>query len=190
MTDKLTLREEIFVHAYLAFSNATEAAKSAGYSAKTAYAKGSELLKRPRVAKALEAAKGRIIRKHNVTAERVIEEMAVIGFSDVRNYRMTEDGYVTLADGAPDSAMRAVKRIKRKLRLIPQKDGPSVTEVDTELELWSKDVELRHLGDHLKLFKEKRADDGDDELTPAEREERAIALLKKAIRRKKERATA
>ena len=33
-------------------SNATAAAKAAGYSAKTAYAKGSELLKRPRVAKA------------------------------------------------------------------------------------------------------------------------------------------
>lgn len=150
----LSLREQLFAAAYLAnHGNATQAAIEAGYSARTAYAKGPELLKRPRVVQAIERAKARILTRYQVSAERVVEEMAVIAFSDVCHYCLTDDGLVTLAPGAPESAMRAVKRIKRKLRTIPQKDGTAITEIDTEFEIWSKDAELRALGDYLGLFK-------------------------------------
>lgn len=207
-TNALPIKEQLFVAAYLAHGNATEAAKGAGYSAKTAYAKGCELLKRPRVAKAIEQAKTRIVKKFHVTAERTIEEMAAIGFSDVRHYQITKDGHVALAPGAPDSAMRAVKRVKRKMRVreiyvpdgTPGAQGEAadpaktrverIVEMDTEFELWSKDSQLRNLGDHLKLFKENRSRDEDrdldDELTPEQRNERIIALLRVALKRKQE----
>jgi len=193
---KLSPKEELFVAAYLANGgNATQAAIAAGYSKRSAYAKGSEIAKRPHVAAAIQAARRRITTKFKVNAERVVEEMAVIGFSDIRNYRLTLDGHVELVPSAPDSAMRAVKRIKRKLRLVPQAKsqanptGAPATEVETEFELWNKDGELRNLGEYLAMFKENRAVDDDEqpdeELTVAQRKERVLQLLREAARRRR-----
>ena len=47
---ELTPRQHRFAEAYAACGNATEAAKRAGYSEKTAYAQGSRLLKHADVA--------------------------------------------------------------------------------------------------------------------------------------------
>lgn len=192
--EQLTLREELFVSAYLACHNATEAAKAAGYSAKTAYAKGSDLLKRPRVAKALEAAKKRILHKYEIATERTLQEMAAIGYADIRHYSIDKHGMVVLAPGAPETAMRAVKRVKRRARVEFVGKGKrkrAVVVYDTEFELWSKDQQLRNIGEHLKLFKENRGGDApptdpDDELTPEQRNERIVALLRVAMKRKQE----
>ncbi len=191
--NKLPVREQLFVAAYIAHGNATAAAKAAGYSAKTAYAKGSELLKRPRVAKAIEDAKRRIISKYQVSAERTLEEMALIGHSDVRNYVFNDDGTIGLAPGAPDSAMRAIRKLKRRGRVEyigKGKNEKAVIVYDTELELWSKDAQIRNIGEHLALFKESRSidkpeTDPDDELTPEQRNDRIIDLLRLAQKRKK-----
>jgi phage terminase small subunit len=194
-TVKTERREELFVAGILAHGNATQAAKDCGYSAKTAHAKGNELLKRPSVKAALDAARSRIVRKFKVSAERVVEEMALIGFSDLRNYVVDDNGLLGLAPNAPDTAMRAVKKYKRKIRWIPQRgeDLAPIKEVEVEFELWSKDTELRNLGDYLKLFKENRADGDEapeDRLTPAQREERITALLRKAVAKKRQSAGA
>lgn len=50
----MTHRQHIFIQEYLSSFNATEAAKRAGYSAKTAYSIGAELLKNPEIQKAIE----------------------------------------------------------------------------------------------------------------------------------------
>src|SRR3954470_12579538 len=102
--DSLTARENAFVAAYAATRNATKAAETAGYSAKSAHVIGSRLLKKPRVAAAIKTGIERITRKYEVSAERTVQEMAAIGFSDLRDYYI--DGApiecVTLAPGAPD----------------------------------------------------------------------------------------
>src|SRR4051812_36531980 len=104
--DSLTPREAAFVGAYVAIRNATKAAETAGYSAKSAHVIGSRLLKKPRVAAAIKTEIERITRKYEVSAERTVQEMAAIAFSDLRHYYI--DGApidcVTLAPGAPDGA--------------------------------------------------------------------------------------
>jgi len=189
--EKLPPREQLFVASFIATGNSAEAARQAGYSAKTAKEKGCELVKRPRVAAAIAAAKKRIVKKFKVTAERIVEEMAAVGFSDIRNYRINNEGYLELADGAAESAMRAVKRVRRKARIIGigTKDAPAIQEIETEFELWNKDVQLRNLGDYLKLFKENRVDpddNEDDELTAEQLQERVIALIRVASKRQRE----
>ena len=192
--DQLSVKEELFVAAYIANGgHGTKAAIEAGYSTNSAETRASQLLARPRVAKAIEAAKVRITKKYFVTGERIVREMATVAFSDIRHYTVDDDGFVALSAGAPDDAMRAVKRIKRKLRVIPQRvslenpEGKPIREVETEIELWSKDTELRNLGEYKKLFKENRADDEpeDDGLTSDERRERVMKLLKVALERMK-----
>lgn len=159
--DKCTPQEEIFAAKYLECGNATTAAKFAKYSAKTAYAKGSELLKRPRVAKRIEALKSTVTKRVIVSAERVLREMCTIAFSDIRHYAIDDKGNVSLAAGAPDSAMRAVKKLKRKVTET-SRGNVTVVEYETEIELWNKDAELTALGrtHYLKLFTEAARDDG------------------------------
>jgi phage terminase small subunit len=155
-------REAIFVADYLVHGNATKAAEKAGFTKRSARQKGSELLKRPRVAAAIEAGRKQTVRKFNLSGERVMKEMCAIAFSDIRHYVIGVDGTVALAVGAPDSAMRAIKRLKRKVRTIPVKEGEPIVEVETEIELWNKDAELTALGrtKHLKLFTESDRDEG------------------------------
>lgn len=50
----MTNKQQLFIQHYLCSLNATEAAKLAGYSAKTAYSIGAELLKNPEIQKAIE----------------------------------------------------------------------------------------------------------------------------------------
>ena len=50
----MTKKQQLFIQHYLCSLNATEAAKRAGYSAKTAYSIGAELLKNPEIQKAIE----------------------------------------------------------------------------------------------------------------------------------------
>ena len=54
MTGQLKKRQEDFCQAYLISRNATSAAKEAGYSERSAYNQGYELLKRPEIQRRLE----------------------------------------------------------------------------------------------------------------------------------------
>jgi len=80
----LTDRQRLFVEAYLLEPNGKKAAIAAGYSAKTAEVTASKLLRQPKVA--AELAKRRAITEAatGITVERVISELAKLGFSDIR----------------------------------------------------------------------------------------------------------
>ena len=188
---ELTPREAAFVAAYAASRNATKSAETAGYSAKSAHVLGSRLLKNPRVAAAIRAAMERITKKYEVSGERTIQEMAVIAYSDIRHYCFDSEGYLILAEGAPDAAVRAIKRVKRKPVSLTVTDdegnAKKVLAYETELELWNKDVELRNLAEHLKLFDNSEAQEsGSGHSTPDELRERVISVLRTAAQRRRE----
>lgn len=78
-------RRKLFVAIYLANGkNGTRAAIEAGYSAKTAAAKASGLLKEPGVSKAILEAETALIEKHNMTAESVLMQLGRIVNFDIR----------------------------------------------------------------------------------------------------------
>lgn len=70
--DALTPKETRFVAEYLTDLNATKAAAAAGYSARTAKAIGSELLKRPRIKAAIAERQAELAEKIEVTQEWVV----------------------------------------------------------------------------------------------------------------------
>ena len=55
MAEGLTTKQRLFVEAYLSCLNATEAARRAGYSERTAYSIGWENLKKPEIAAAIQS---------------------------------------------------------------------------------------------------------------------------------------
>ncbi len=85
-------RQAAFVQEYLVDRNATQAAIRAGYSAKSAGQMGSSLLKNPKVAEEI-ARRGREIASNlEVTAGRIIQELAAIGFSNIGDYLTPGEG--------------------------------------------------------------------------------------------------
>lgn len=69
---KLTAKQERFVEEYLIDLNATQAARRAGYSEKTAYSIGQENLKKPEIEAALDAARQMVAERVEVDQDKVI----------------------------------------------------------------------------------------------------------------------
>lgn len=156
----LTDKQQAFVREYLVDLNASQAAIRAGYSAKNANVTAPRMLANVRIAAAVGIAQAERAKRTEVTADRVLEELAVLGFSNLWDYRIDDDGHVVLADGARPSAIRAVSSIKRKRRVIPQEDGAPIIEVETEIKLWDKPATLRLAGQHLGMYTEKHEHGG------------------------------
>lgn len=75
----MTPAQKRFVDEYLVNGfNATEAAKSAGYSDKSAYSQGHRLLKKAEIKKAIEKAQNKLSEKLEITKESLIQELIEI----------------------------------------------------------------------------------------------------------------
>lgn len=80
----LTAKQERFVAEYLIDLNATQAAIRAGYSKQTADKQGSQLLGKTRVAAAIAGAKAKRNKRTEISQDRVVSELAKLGFYDIR----------------------------------------------------------------------------------------------------------
>ncbi len=80
----MTPKQASFVAEYLVDLNATQAAIRAGYSPKTAGQIGDENLKKPEIAAALQEAMKAREQRTEITQDRVLRELARIGFADIR----------------------------------------------------------------------------------------------------------
>lgn len=78
---KLTPKMRRFVAEFCVCMNATEAARRAGYSARTAYAISWRLLNHPAVSAAIAEEEARRLEELRVTADRLDAELARIGFA-------------------------------------------------------------------------------------------------------------
>jgi phage terminase small subunit len=89
--DGLTPKQERFVLEYLVDLNATQAAMRAGYSKKTAQEQSSRLLSNVMVSEAIAKGMQALAKQTGVTAERVIAELALVGFANMGNYLNLKD---------------------------------------------------------------------------------------------------
>lgn len=160
----MTPKRATFIREYLTDLNATQAAIRAGYSKRTAALIGAENLKKPYVAEAIRIAMAERAAKTEITAERVLRELAKIGFANMDNFmKLTPDGSAVLdfsnltpeqaaaiseitveefMDGAGEEA-RPVRRVKFKLH--------------------DKRAALVDIGRHLGMFNDKLTLKGDAE---------------------------
>lgn len=73
-------------------SNATAAAKRAGYSLETARQQANQMLNNPKIASKIEEANVEAANKLGITKERIMQEYAKIAFSDLKNV-ISEDEF-------------------------------------------------------------------------------------------------
>lgn len=150
----LTPKQIRFVQEYLLDLNGKQAAIRAGYSAKTAEVQASRLLRNAQVAQAVAEAQAKRAKEVGVEQNRVLEELAVVGFSSVQHYTVDDNGDVQLAEGVPASAWRALSSIKRKVTVRGSGEEATITR-EVELRLWDKPATIRMCGQHLGMFVER-----------------------------------
>lgn len=160
-----TPRIRRFCDEYLAAgeSNGAEAARAAGYSARRAKHQARELLRRPDVQQYLAERRAPVLRelaaKHKVTLERIIEENALIAFSDIGDVVELDD-FAQVKFKDLETMAPAARRTIASISSSPTKFGTrrSVT-------LWSKDSAL----DRLERILDAKPPDGTAVMTFAER---------------------
>lgn len=144
-------KQQRFVEEYLLDLNATQAAIRAGYSGKTARSIGQENLTKPDIQMAITAEMGARSQRTKITRDKVLEELAVIDFSNVKHYEIDDLGNLTLAKGVPESAYRAVSSLKKKIRHSGSGDEREVT-YETEVRFWDKVGAIRLTAQHLGML--------------------------------------
>lgn len=155
----LTAKQRRFVDEYLIDLNATQAAIRAGYSAKTANEQGARLLANVSVQALLtERIKDRE-RRTEITQDKVIAELAKIGFADIRKavqwgpeLRVVdqETGETAIANGV--SLVDSEKIDSDTAAAISE---ISQTAQGVKVKLHDKRAALVDIGRHLGMFKDR-----------------------------------
>lgn len=138
----LTARQARFVAEYLIDLNATQAAIRAGYSERTAKSQGQRLLTDVDVAEAIQAAQAKRATRTQISQDRVLSELARIGFADLRKAVDWSGGTVTLKDSTAidDDTALALSEVSQ---------GPN----GIKIKLHDKIAALDKLARHLGMFK-------------------------------------
>ncbi len=137
-------KQQKFVYEYLVDLNGTQAAIRAGYPAKTAHVQGSRLLRNAKVADAIALAQQARSARTFITPDRTLQELAILGFSDLTDFVEWDGKTVTLKNSAD---LDTVKR--RAIAEISQtKDG-------VRIKLHDKKGALDSIARHLGMFNDK-----------------------------------
>ena len=150
---KLSARQRVFVEEYLVDLNATRAAARAGYAASSARNNGTSRLTTPAIAAAIEEALAARSARTQVAADRVVLELARVGFSDLRRV-FTPEGRLRDLTSLDDDTAAAIASIKVVTRRRTEPGQPAEVDYVTEVKFWDKNAALEKLGRHLGMFRE------------------------------------
>lgn len=149
----LTPKQQRFVAEYLIDLNATQAAIRAGYKATNANVVGPRLLVNVGIAAEIAAAQAKVASKLEVTAERILGELAKLGFSNMQDY------VSVTSDGSPFVDLSAVDRDKWAavgeitVDHINKREGDKTRIIErVKFKLADKRAPLVDLGKHLGMF--------------------------------------
>lgn len=163
----LSLKEEIFCREFIAHPNGTKAAVAAGYAGKSAAVTASKLLRKPKIAAEIAKLREKLLAKHEITIEKVLQALADVAFYDPRKF--FEQGVLIRGDGT--------KEFTERLKLVSELDDVTVKALKgcdveklfkhfgkgqaeesgtiTKIRFADRLEALELLGRHLKLFTDK-----------------------------------
>lgn len=126
----MTPKQERFVQEYLIDLNKTQAAIRAGYSEKMAYSIGEENTRKPEIAAAIQAAMDKRAQRTAVTADRVLAELAKVGFSNLSD--VTDWGTKEVAFGFDADGKKLRPEEIGEAAVVTYADAPFVTPINRD----------------------------------------------------------
>ena len=155
---ELSKKHQAFVNEYIIDLNATQAAIRAGYSKKTAQQVSSRMLLNVVIKEAVQHAMDARTVRTQVTADRVLSELAKLGYSNIEDYvTIGDDGLPTVdfSDLTREqfAAITEVTVETRREHNSDKEDAATIEKV--RFKLADKRAALVDIGRHLKLFTDK-----------------------------------
>lgn len=182
----LNIKQEQFCREYIIDLNATQAAIRAGYSENSAGKIGHELWKKPEIQARIQELQYERSQRTQITADRVLTELARIGFSDIRKMFADGDRMKPVSQLCDDMAP-AVSAIEVVTKTLPTSDGDAEVEYVHKVKLWDKNSALDKIAKHLGMLVDRVEHTGANggpietkELSDLELARRAAFLLAKA----------
>lgn len=142
----MTPKNEQFCREYMIDMNATQAAIRCGYSKKTANVQGSRLLTKADIKLRIEELQKELRERTGLSAEKVLREMEMIGFSNIQN---------VLGEG---NTIKDITTVGKEIAATVKSVKTTITKTDFEtrtqvvIELYDKRATLVDLGRHLGIF--------------------------------------
>jgi len=159
---KLTPKQQRFVDEYLIDLNATQAAIRAGYSEKGAAVTASKLLINAKVQETVQAARQKRASRTEITADRVLTEIARLAFFDIRRL-VDNDGKPIPMQELDDDTAAAIAGLDLVEYYEVNDEGKKVfAGWVKKYKLADKKGSLELLGRHLGLFEKTAQKPGDD----------------------------
>jgi phage terminase small subunit len=152
---KRSKREEVFAREYLVDLNGKRAAIAAGYSESTAEAQASRLLRKSKVKALIAKLTEKKFEKLDLSAERILQELARLGFSNMLDYLAPQDGTLVLDFSKLTREQAAAIQEIREDKTGGTGDGERKQILRTTFKLADKTRALQLLGQYRKLFTEK-----------------------------------
>lgn len=147
--DDLTIKQRLFVEHYLSCFNASEAARRAGYSRDTAAVIGSENLRKPNIAAAIQEG----FAKRAMPADEVLARLADIARSDARDLlEFDPEGNVIGLRLHEDAPLHLIKELTR-------------SRYGLGVKVYDKQAALETLGRYHKLWTDKIEHSGNIDVT-------------------------
>jgi phage terminase small subunit len=151
---ELTKKQQFFVKQYLVDQNATRAAKAAGYAEGSADVAGSRLLGNAKVSSEIAKATEKRCKKLDITADRVLQELARLAFYDPRNF-FNDNGSLKQVRELDDDTAMALAGMEVNELFAGRGEDREMTGYAKKFKLADKGQNLERLGRHLKLFTDK-----------------------------------
>jgi len=150
-----TNRKRVFIAEYLRDFNASRAARVAGYSAKTAYSKGPQLLKDIEISAVIKAT----LAEKQMSADEVLSRLTDIARGDMGDLMdVSTMGFSIelMKDGQRKSKTKLIKKLHQRVTTTTGKNSKDETEIiDTDIELYSALDALALIGKYHRLFVDK-----------------------------------
>lgn len=174
----LNAKQLRFVEEYLIDMNATQAAIRAGYKAANADVTGPRLLGHVGVAAEIAKRQKKVSEKLEVTKERIVFELARIGFADIRKAIKWNGLLVSEEDNDEGGDVLVVRETRTNhVLLVDSADldndtAAAISEISQnatggiKIKMHDKQAALVNLGKHLGMFVEKHEHSGKIDLVP------------------------
>ncbi|MCZ7488528.1 terminase small subunit [Rhizobium rhizogenes] len=168
--NELSAKDRVFVREYLIDLDPRRAALAAGYSASMAASKAYQWVSnsktKPLVYEAVRKAMEARAQRTEVTADRVVQELAKIGFADIRKVIKWKSHLVNEEDNPDGGDVAVIKTIvTNQVELVASDEiddetAAAISEISQntaggiKLKLHDKRAALVDLGKHLGMFKD------------------------------------